>query len=270
MALFGRRKPGFSKEVELKPEEIPGEFSDALDPAVNKDLDNPKAEKLAYQHNAEHVINGEQASTAEKPDLLDYLESLPDVEDPFPPSEPEEEVPVEAVEKRPAQVLADFIRKRSAAAALTAKKSLMEEAENMEALIAAMAQDEDCKDIRHIDGQKDVYYYSEENMANNYAMIAALIEDKDVCRTIAEMVRFNCKTYPTPTPMVYFERHPYYLTAVQIKQALATMGRKPEYADIHVFETEHGNVPYLYANSVMTLRYAKALAEGAETDEAES
>lgn len=200
MALFGRRKPGFSKEVELKPEEIPGEFSDALDPAVNKDLDNPKAEKLEYQHNAEHVINGEQASTAEKPDLLDYLESLPDVEDPFPPSEPEEEAPAEAVEKRPAQVLADFIRKRSAAAALTARKSLMEEAENMEELIAAMAQDEDCKDIRHVDGQKDVYYYSEENMANNYAMIAALIEDKDVCRTIAEMVRFNCKTYPTPRP----------------------------------------------------------------------
>ena len=156
MALFGRRKPGFSKEVELKPEEIPGEFNDALDPAVNKDLDNPKAEKLEYQHNAEHVINGEQASTAEKPDLLDYLESLPDVEGPFPPSEPEEEAPAEAVEKRPAQVLADFIRKRSAAAALTARKSLMEEAENMEELIAAMAQDEDCKDIRHVDGQKDV------------------------------------------------------------------------------------------------------------------
>ena len=30
MALFGRRKPGFSKEVEMKPSEIPGEFSDAL------------------------------------------------------------------------------------------------------------------------------------------------------------------------------------------------------------------------------------------------
>lgn len=84
MALFGRRKPGFSKEVELKPKEIPGEFSDALDPAVNKDLDNPKAEKLEYQHNAERVMNGEEAPAAEKPDLLDYLESLPDVEDPFP------------------------------------------------------------------------------------------------------------------------------------------------------------------------------------------
>ena len=30
MALFGRRKPGFSKEVKLNPDEIPGEFSDAL------------------------------------------------------------------------------------------------------------------------------------------------------------------------------------------------------------------------------------------------
>ena len=52
MALFGRRKPGFSKEVELKPSEIPGEFSDALDPAVNKELDNPKLEKREMQQQA--------------------------------------------------------------------------------------------------------------------------------------------------------------------------------------------------------------------------
>ena len=81
-------------------------------------------------------------------------------------------------------------RRRSAAAALTSRKSLMEEADDMEELIAAMNEDEDCKDIRHVDGQKDIYYYSEENMANNYAMIAALVEEKDACRTIAHMVRF--------------------------------------------------------------------------------
>ena len=61
MALFGRRKPGFSKEVKLNPDEIPGEFSDALDPAVNRELDNPKAEKRILQENAEKVINGEKA-----------------------------------------------------------------------------------------------------------------------------------------------------------------------------------------------------------------
>ena len=49
MALFGRRKPGFSKEVSMKPSEIPGEFSDALDPAVNKELDNPKLGKAEMQ-----------------------------------------------------------------------------------------------------------------------------------------------------------------------------------------------------------------------------
>lgn len=60
MALFGRRKPGFSKEVKLNPDEIPGEFSDALDPAVNRELDNPKAEKRILQESAE------KSSTAKK------------------------------------------------------------------------------------------------------------------------------------------------------------------------------------------------------------
>ena len=116
MALFGRRKPGFSKEVKLNPDEIPGEFSDALDPAVNRELDNPKAEKRILQESAEKVINGEKgAPDGDKPDILDYLESLPDVEDPFPPSEPEEEAPVEETPKRPGQILADYIRRRSAA-----------------------------------------------------------------------------------------------------------------------------------------------------------
>ena len=70
MALFGRRKPGFSKEVELKPSEIPGEFSDALDPAVNKELDNPKLEKREMQQQAAQAL-GETppVAPAEKPDM---------------------------------------------------------------------------------------------------------------------------------------------------------------------------------------------------------
>ena len=49
MALFGRRKPGFSKEVKLNPDEIPGEFSDALDPAVNRELDNPRRRSVFFR-----------------------------------------------------------------------------------------------------------------------------------------------------------------------------------------------------------------------------
>ena len=116
MALFGRRKPGFSKEVEMKPSEIPGEFSDALDPAVNKELDNPKVEKKEMQEAAAQAMAGEQPE--KKPDIFDYMQSLPDVEDPFKPSEPEPEQPPEPV-KTKAQLLAYFIRTRSKSALIT-------------------------------------------------------------------------------------------------------------------------------------------------------
>ena len=77
MALFGRRKPGFAKEVELKPSDMPGEFSDALDPAMHK-----------AQETAEAAAQS-AAPQEDKPDLLDFLQTLPEVNDPFPPSEPD-------------------------------------------------------------------------------------------------------------------------------------------------------------------------------------
>ena len=64
MALFGRRKPGFAKEVELKPSEIPDHFSDALDPAVNKELDNPKLEKKELQAAAAAVTSPREKPAA--------------------------------------------------------------------------------------------------------------------------------------------------------------------------------------------------------------
>ena len=110
MALFGRRKPGFAKEVELKPSEMPGEFSDALDPAMHK------AEETA------EAAAQSAAPQEDKPDLLDFLQTLPEVNDPFPPSEPDP-APAPEEEKKPektkAQLLADFIRERSASGLIT-------------------------------------------------------------------------------------------------------------------------------------------------------
>ena len=62
-------------------------------------------------------------------------------------------------------------------------------------------------------GAKDTYYYSSANMSDNYAMIAQLIEDKDLCVMVAEMVRFNARVYPSATPLQYFRRSPYGLDA---------------------------------------------------------
>ena len=263
MGLFGRRKPGFSKEVELKPSEIPGEFSDALDPAVNRALDNPKIEKTTMAAHAAEVM-GE-----EKTDLMTYLESLPDVEDPFPPSEPEEEAEeTEPVELPKHVVLANFIRERTQQAMITGRKFLEADEENLEELLTAMFADESCKDICTVKGQKDEYYYSEEYMAHNYATVAMLVEEKDMLRTIAEMVRFNCRAFPTPTPLYYFRNHPYSMTKVQVENAVRQMKFKAGYEDIQELTAKNGE-PYLFSEPLMSRKYAQALANNAEAREAE-
>ena len=64
-----------------------------------------------------------------------------------------------------------------------------------------MPTDPQCHRYRHPRGAKDTYYYSNANMSDNYAMIAQLIEDKDLCAMVAEMVRFNARVYPSATPL---------------------------------------------------------------------
>ena len=266
MSLFGRRKPGFSKEVELKPDEIPAEFSDALDPAMNRSAVPPEPEKQEPPSAAEHAP--ETPETPEKPDLFDYLQSLPDVEDPFPPSGPESEAPPEP-ERTKAQLLADFIRERCRSALITPRMLIARDEEDVEALLDEMFRDETCGDIRSVQGQKDLYFYSDELMANNYAKIAMLTLEKDDARTVAEMVRFNCRAFPTPTPVYYFARQPFFLDREKMKSVIAQMKENPAYQDIRECAAAINGEPYLYSADLMSEKYAKALANGAESREAD-
>lgn len=279
MALFGRRKPGFTREQIMKPSEIPDQFSDALDPAVNTQLDtNPKhREKVEYIEKTQQVLGADlpavsaeaasdpQDNTEAGTSLIDYMESLPDVDDPFPPFEPEPE-PEAPPELTEAQILAEYIRVRTANAELTPRKLLEAEVENLEQLLAGMAEDESCATIVSITGERDVYYYDNDIMTDNYARIAMLVADKNIPRTIAEMVRWNCRIYPSPTPTEYFIRHPYYYTKIQLDAALRQMAKDERYQDILSFNSARGN-PYLYSSKEMSLRYAVALANGMEDDE---
>ena len=84
--LFGRRKPGFAKEVELKPEDVSEEFSDRNDPA-RQDA-NPKFEKTEMAEHTQAVIDGTAVPAAGAAvDVFDLMDSLPEVHDPFEPSE---------------------------------------------------------------------------------------------------------------------------------------------------------------------------------------
>ena len=194
----------------------------------------------------------------EKPELIDYLSSLPEVEVPFKPFE--EDPPVVVPERSEAQQLADEIRRQSKEAELVTLTALKQAHADWEALQTALESAEDCKDIVYVAGEKEHYYYSNRYMTDNYANIAMLVADKDWPRTIVEMVRFNCKTYPASTAYTYFMEHPYYMTRPQLERALSQVFKNPDYADIATVDAANGE-PYLYSSLYFTDRYGKALAD---------
>lgn len=295
MAFFGRRKPGFAKEANITEQELTNVINDSNNNTFRPNDESPKTEKRDWKAIANAVLGLKteeipssvpaptesaaeeapltakevaEAAAAEgtRTDLFDYLDTLPDVADPFPKMEEEPAEPEQEEELSEAQLLADFIRERAKAALLTSLTYLKQEVATIDELLTAMEADEACQSIHHITGKKDIYYYDSDVMTDNYAMIAALIEDKDTTRTIAEMVRWNGKTYPSPTPVAYFMRHPYNLTMPQMQVALHNLERDPDYADIKTFTSEKGNT-FLYSEPIMSMRYAKSLADRAEDDE---
>ena len=224
--------------------------------AVQKETDALAAKQAEAQPALEETATPD---AAEKPQLLDFLAGEPEAEnDPF-ADQPTKTAP-ELPELTPAQELAGYIRARSAAALITPHALLLEEVENADELLAQMPADPQCTDIVTRAGAKDTYYYSNANMSDNYAMIAQLIEDKDLCAMVAEMVRFNARVYPSATPLKYFQRSPYGLAPEEIEQTWKTMQGRPEFADIEEL-TNNQNERFLFSTKHLTRRYAKAISD---------
>lgn len=240
--LFGPKRDGFAEEVVIT------EFSN--------DVREPRKDKTAPPK----IVYHEE----KQPDLLDYLPLPPNVVEL--PNHAGSESEVFPPGEKKVQLLADFIRERSRGAKLTGKSLLLEEEEELEELLISLKEDEAYADIVSLKGDKDEYFYSNLYMSDNYAMIAVLVEEKNLPKTIAEMVRWNAKTYPTPTPVRYFMSSPYFYTEPQINRALDLIKQMEEYRDIKEVTTGN-NVKYLYSTWHMSERYAKALAEQAEYGE---
>ena len=298
--LFGRRKPGYTTTVDAAadPEQVILDLQKAEMAAKKKpkaevfDIDaaSETARRLketgsmfdgSAAKTGEDVIAAVERETdalaakqagaqlapaqtstpddAEKPQLLDFLAAAPEAEgDPY-ADQPTVTAP-ELPELTPAQELAGYIRSRSAAALVTPHALLVSEVENADELLAQMPADPQCADIVSRTGAKDTYYYSSANMSDNYAMIAQLIEDRDLCVMVAEMVRFNARVYPSATPLRYFRRSPYDLTQEAIEQTWQSMQGKPEYADIEEL-TNNQNERFLFSTQHLTRRYAKAISD---------
>lgn len=229
---------------------------------VERETDELAAKQAAENASAPAETPAETApdtDSAAKPELLDFLAAAPEAEnDPY-ADQPTQTAP-ELPELTPAQELAGYIRSRSAAAQVTSHALLVTEVENADELLAQMPQDPQCEDIVVRAGAKDTYYYSNANMSDNYAMIAQLIEDEDLCVMFAEMVRFNARIYPSATPLRYFRRSPYGLSPEAVEQTWKAMQGKPEFSDIEEL-TNNQNERFLFSTQHLTRRYAKAISD---------
>jgi len=188
------------------------------------------------------------------------MESLPEVEDTGgrdAEMEPDNEPDGDWTRARD---VAEYIRLRTRGIELSPLSALLEEIEDFREIQKEWEADEACADIVFVSGNKDDYFYSNRFMSDNYAMIASLVLEKDITRTIAVMVRFNCKTYPVPTPWNYFERSPYLYSGAQITRAVSVIENENEYEDIKSLKNNLGD-PFFYSTEYMSCRYAKALAD---------
>lgn len=285
----GRKKPDFCDVVK---------YEEAVERLSRNDA-SAKRQKLAEEF--------KNTGSEDKPELMSYLASLPEVEEEAEggnqeaeigttetvqgsmskPSDRKSEVETEAGaeestetcsdtadetkdenakeneeedKETPGEKLANYIRIRTRGEMLTSLQALEAEIDQVDLLVELMEQEESCSDIKREVCGENVYFYSDRYMTSNYAMITALIDNKDIPLMLAKLTRFNCKTYPTPTPLMYFERHPYNLTKQQVLRAVDVMSRKEEYKDIQVV-INNENKKFLYSIDMMSTRYAKSLVD---------
>lgn len=171
----------------------------------------------------------------------------------------------------PESIVADFIRQHSAAGQLVARNLFLlppysVPETDLAALLDTMCQHESGADIASVQGAEDTYFYSTQTMAENYASMCVQVVENDICRAIAEAVRFDCKTYPRPYKVAMLEQPPYHFEPQQVAAALTAMETHPDYADIRTVESSNAE-PYLFSERFMSYGKAYGLCEWLEVEQ---
>ena len=178
----------------------------------------------------------------------------------------------------PAQVLADYLYKRTAKSKVTGKKALMltppdgitkEDMTELLAGIGTQAMHPALAKVDAVNGKKDRYFYDASIMTRHYAELDALLEDKDILATIASVTRSDSKLYPRPTQFSKLMNIPFRFSKDEILGAVARMQQDEAYQDIGVVTATNGNSG-LYSEKFMSRRYAQSLLQAIEVEDAEN
>lgn len=171
----------------------------------------------------------------------------------------------------PELIVADFIRQHSASGQLVARSVFLlppysVPETDLSALLDVLGQDANGADITCVQGAEEAYFYSTQTMTANYADMCVQVVENDICRAIAEAVRFDCRTYPRPYKVAMLTQPPYCFESQQIAAALTAMETHPDYADIRTVESSNAE-PYLFSERFMSYGKAYGLCEWLEVEQ---
>ena len=195
----------------------------------------------------------------------------------LPEGEAAELSPEEAAKKAAALLLAETIYDRTAQNLVAPFKWLRQlhleglDDETLSGLLRGVDQGEaaeELKDAAHIKGKKDCYYFDAGIMTPEFAKLQALIEDKDILATIAEVTRHDSSLYPRPAPFSKFSSYPFRYSRDEIEGAAARMQLSEEYQDIGFVEASNGARAF-YSSRSLSKGYAQGLFQDIEVDSRE-
>lgn len=173
-----------------------------------------------------------------------------------------------------AQALYDYLYARTAESKVTGRKGLALNPpdgltkEALDALLPTIGTAEAppaLVTIQAVAGKKDTYLYDGEMMTKHYAELDALLEDKDILRTIATVTRSDSKLYPRPTQFSKLMNTPFRFSEDEILGAIARMKAEEEYQDIGVVVASNGKKA-LFSSLYLSERYARSLIEAIEVE----
>jgi len=177
-----------------------------------------------------------------------------------------------------AQGLATYLYDRTAVSKVTARKPLLRsppeglDKESVRTLVAGVGTEEvhtALANIAETAGKKDTYLYDASIMTKHYAEIDALLEDKDMLRTIATVTRSDSRLYPRPTQFSKLMNTPFRFSMDEILGAAARMKGDEEYQDIGVVTASNGKSAF-FSDKFLSRKYAQSLIQQIEVDDPEN
>ncbi|MBJ7223013.1 MULTISPECIES: YdhW family putative oxidoreductase system protein [unclassified Brenneria] len=179
-----------------------------------------------------------------------------------------------AEQKAPYLVVAGYIRQRSAAGELVDARNFQAapyslDAETLDRLFEQINHSQDCADLLSISNDEARYYYSDRHMSHNYARLLVFTHQQDICKTIADTVRFECQTYPRPYKVQMLRLPPYALTQEKIDGAMRFFEQSDAFQDIRLVAASNG-ASYLFSERFMSYGKARGLCEWIEVEQYEN